>query len=71
MASPRVQVTEELLRQAWRLRCRPSWPPTYAAAMAHPLYRGLVRSHAIGLAQAQQRRATRFDPRRAAANDTD
>lgn len=42
----RVEPTEDELRAAW-LRCRrPSWPASYDAAMADPVYSRLVRLNA-------------------------
>lgn len=51
---PPVQVTDADLAAAYTRHARRSWPPTLQAALADPLYGGLVRMHAITALRKQQ-----------------
>lgn len=53
----RLHITPEALRRAYEQHHTPDWPDTYDACMAHPLYSRLVRTLALGHAQAQRRQA--------------
>lgn len=58
MAAAPLIVTPELLQQAWQQRPR-HWPDSVEACQAHPVYSRLLRASAMGLAEADRRRAAR------------
>jgi hypothetical protein len=53
MAAPAVDVTEELLRQAFQAARRPNWPGSFEEAMQDAIYSRLVRINAVRLARGQ------------------
>lgn len=59
MAAVPLTVTPELLRSAWQQRRHTGWPDSFEACMADPLISRLVRTQALGLAQAARSRAQR------------
>lgn len=58
MRAPRLHITPQGLHSAWLARRRPHWPDTFAAAMAHPMLRRVVRAEAVRLALAALRANT-------------
>lgn len=53
--APKVEVTDELLQQAWQQRRRPGWPATFDACMADDMVRRVLRAEAVRLALALRR----------------